>query len=111
MVWFFIEARRGDWEGMKKAFLVGLFLLVFDLIVQNTGWIFGLWEVEGMFSIGVVPVEVMLIAFFGALGEFLLIKHGYFVYYKGWTSSHAFIAYFITWGILNFVRYRWLKKL
>lgn len=137
LVWFFVEAKRVGWEKAKKAFLIGLFLLVFDFIVENTGWIFGLWEVEGTFSIGVVPVEVMLIAFFGGsawalymprkfdaqhslldafvfsffgtFGEFLLIKHGYFMYYRGWTSLHAFFAYFIAWWTMNYVRYRVVK--
>ncbi len=134
LVWFVIEAKRAGWKKTKMSFFVGLFLLIFDFIVQNTGWVFGLWEVEGMFSIGVVPIEVMFIAFFGGsawalympekfwwrhslvdsfvfsffgtLGEFLLIKHGYFVYPSGWTSLHAFFAYFITWWIMNWVRYK-----
>ncbi len=85
-------------------------------------------------ALGVVPVQVMCIAlfggaawalylprkfnkwhsladcivfaFFGALGERLLIGQGLFVYTLWWNSYLAFAAYLVTWAILHAVRYR-----
>jgi len=106
---------------------------VFDFIFENSGWLAGLWHTKSQVAIGVVPLQVMGIAFFGgtawalylprrfsawhslldcldfaffgALGEHLLIGQVLFVYEKWWTSYDAFAAYFLTWVILHYVRY------
>ena len=132
LVWFGLEAsenRRKISNGMK----VGAFLLVFDFIFENSGWLAGLWYTKSEFHVGVVPLQVMGICFFGgtawalylprrfslghsvvdclvfatfgALGERLLIGQVLFVYERWWTSYDAFVAYFLTWVILHFVRY------
>jgi hypothetical protein len=44
---------------------VGAFLLVFDFILVNSGWLLGLWYTKSQFAVGVVPLQVMGIAFFG----------------------------------------------
>lgn len=133
LVWFAIEARENRGrilEGMK----IGAFLLVFDFVFENSGWLAGLWYTKSQVAVGVVPLQVMgiaffggtawalylprrfslshsiadslVFAFFGALGEWLLIGQVLFVYQQWWTSYDAFVAYFLTWVILHFVRYR-----
>ena len=64
LVWFGLEARenRGRITGATK---VGAFLLVFDFIFENSGWLAGLWYTKSEFHVGVVPLQVMGIAFFG----------------------------------------------
>jgi len=132
LVWFGLESRENRGrisEGMK----VGAFLLVFDFIFENSGWLAGLWYTKSQVAVGVVPLQVMGIAFFGgtawalylprrfnlwhsvvdcfafatfgALGERLLIGQVLFVYQQWWTSYDAFVAYFLTWVILQHVRY------
>jgi hypothetical protein len=133
VVWFGLEARESRGRlasGMK----VGAFLLVFDFIFENSGWLAGLWYTKSQVAVGVVPLQVMGIAFFGgtawalylprrfnlwhsfldclvfgffgALGEKLLIGQVLFVYQQWWTSYDAFVAYFLTWVVLHYVRYR-----
>lgn len=132
LVWFGLEARENRGR-ISDAMKVGAFLLVFDFIFENSGWLAGLWYTESQFAVGVVPLQVMGIAFFGgaawalylprrfnlwhsaadclvfalfgALGEWLLIGQVLFVYQQWWTSVYAFIAYFLTWVILHYVRY------
>ncbi|MDE1761854.1 MAG: hypothetical protein KGH59_01315 [Candidatus Micrarchaeota archaeon] len=133
IIWLGVEA-RGNSGRLGNALKIGLFLMVFDFIFENSGWVLGLWQTHSSFAIGVVPIEVMGIAFFGgaawalylprkfrlwhsladctvfalfgSLGEWMLIRQGLFVYKLWWTSELAFVAYFGTWVILHFVRYR-----
>ena len=44
---------------------VGAFLLIFDFIFENSGWLAGLWYTTSEFHVGVVPLQVMGIALFG----------------------------------------------
>jgi len=123
---------------ITKAFLVGIFLLVFDFGFENAGWILGLWQTHyASVAVGVVPVEIMLVcliggtawalymprkfnqlqstmdvltfAMYGAFGEFMLIGAGLMTYYAWWNSWLAFAAYALTWVILQFVKYRVVK--
>lgn len=133
LAWFGLEAREGRGR-LTSAMEVGAFLLIFDFIFENSGWLAGLWYTKSEFHVGVVPLQVMGIAFFGgaawalylprkfdlwhslvdslvfatfgALGEWLLIGQVLFVYQQWWTSYDAFVAYFLTWVILHVVRYR-----
>ena len=50
--------------------------------------------------------DILLIATFGAIGEYLLIQFGLMHYLQWWTSVHAFLSYVGTWIILHLVRYR-----
>ena len=132
LLWFGLEA-NGNRGRMASALKVGAFLLVFDFIIENSGWLVGLWYTESDFAVGVVPVQVMGVALFGgaawalylprtfnawhsfadclvfasfgALGEWLLIGQVLFVYQQWWTSLDAFAAYFLTWVVLHYVRY------
>jgi hypothetical protein len=132
LVWFGVEV-RGNRGRVSAAMKVGAFLLVFDFIIENSGWLAGLWYTQSEFAVGVVPLQVMGIAFFGgtawalylpkkfnlwhsaadclvfasfgALGEWLLIGQVLFVYQAWWTSLYAFAAYFLTWVVLHYVRY------
>ena len=137
LVWFVLEASKNR-KALGNALKIGVFLLVFDFIFENSGWIYGLWQTHSMFAIGVVPIEVMgialfggaawamylpkkfnlfhsaidcvVFALFGSLGEWLLIQQGLFVYNLWWTSILAFCAYFVSWVILHFVRYKVIKE-
>ncbi len=132
LAWFGLEARENRGR-ILNAMKVGAFLLIFDFILENSGWLLGLWYTKSQFAVGVVPLQVMGIAFFGgtawalylprkfdlrhsvsdclvfatfgALGEWLLIGQVLFVYQQWWTSYDAFAAYFLTWVILHYVRY------
>lgn len=135
-VWLLAEMKlRRNWRMLKKAFLVGLFLLVFDFLVQNGGWLTGLWETHrSAFTIGIVPIEIMALcliggtawalylpakydrlhtfmdilvfAVYGAFGEYLLRVHGLMSYYGWWNAGWAFLSYAITWVILHYLRYK-----
>lgn len=125
-------------ERIKKGVLLGIFLLVLDFIVQNAGALLGYWNsYKSIFSVGATPIEIMLVCLFGGaawylylpkkfvpahsavdallfssyatLGEFILGKEGLLIYSGGWTSLHAFLAYAITWAVLNFVRYKIIR--
>ncbi len=132
MAWFVIEVRENSGR-VRKAMEVGVFLLLFDFVFENSGWVAGLWYTKSQVAVGVVPLQVMGIAFFGgtawalylpkrfdfrhslvdslvfatfgALGERLMIGQVIFVYKQWWTSYDAFLAYFLTWVILHYVRY------
>ena len=135
ILWFAIEFRdEKHRKRLPNALKIGAFLLVFDFAFENSGWLLGLWQTFSTVAVGVVPIQVMgiaffggaawagylpkkfsfwhslpdcvVFAFFGALGERLLIWQGLFVYKLWWTSVLAFAAYFLTWMLLHFVRYR-----
>ncbi len=126
---------RGSLDArIKKAIFMGAFLLLFDFVFETSGALFGLWGPRNsLFIIGAVPVEVMaitffggiawslylpkkfdfthslmdilLFSFFGAFGEWLLIKNNVFQYAPPWNSLLAFISYALTWAILHYVNY------
>jgi len=136
IAWFLYEYSRGVKQTvLNAAFEIGLFLMLFDFIVENVGAFFGLWQVgTSALFVSFVPIEIMalcliggtawalaqpkkfgkmdtaldiaLFSMFGTLGEFLLIKNGIMSYSGGWTSLHAFLGYFITWCLLHYLRYR-----
>ncbi len=116
-----------------------IFLLLFDLVVENSGRLLGLWEVYGsIYFIGAVPIEVMALALvggtawalyqpsdfnkvysivdislfslFGTLGEYVLLTKGLMVYSGGWTTVHAVMGYALTWVILHFLVYNRKKS-
>ena len=140
LAWFVIEwiAWKPEPGRIRKAMLVGVFLLAFDFIVENSGWIYGLWETKNSaLAIGIVPIEIMLVcliggtawalylprkfdwvlstadivvfAMFGALGEHMMRQAGLMFYYEWWNFGWALVAYAFTWMILHFVRYRLLR--
>ena len=136
IIWFLYEYSQGvKRPRLNAAFEIGLFLMIFDFIVENAGALFDLWQVgQSALHVIFVPVEIMalcliggtawalaqpkkfgrmdtaldiaLFSVFGALGEFLLIKNGIMFYSGGWTSIHAFLGYFITWCLLHYLRYK-----
>ena len=139
--WFVYETLKQKKSHLiKYAVLLGLFLMVFDFIVENLGFFSGLWtSPNSIYSVISVPIEIifltfiggyswsmhlppkfdsvymifesLIFGFFGALGEYLLILNGMMVYTNGWTSFHAFAGYFITWLILFFMWYKVIRKL
>lgn len=140
-IWLIYEASKTKKQKLlKHAFLLGLFLMVFDFVVENAGFFAGLWtSPQSMFSVISVPIEIMLLTFiggsawalhlplksdktymffevlifgfFGALGEYLLSLNGMMVYTNGWTSLHAFFGYVVTWIILLAVWYKGIRKI
>ncbi|MBI1973226.1 hypothetical protein HYS54_00290 [Candidatus Micrarchaeota archaeon] len=129
--WFSYEVgkHRTRLVYVLKALLLGAFLVVFDFAVENAGAILGFWTVkQSALHVMAVPVEVMILiffgaaawamhvpekrnwlymlfdslnfGFFGALGEFILLQNQMMEYSNGWTSMHAFAGYFVTWLIL-----------
>ena len=136
LAWFVVELKL-NWsepERIKKAVYIGLFLMLFDFAVENSGKTLGYWmSFQSSHFFLAVPVEVMLIcvmggaawalylprkfnlahsvldiftfALFGSLGEYLLGRNGLLIYSGGWTSLHAFAGYGATWIILHYIRY------
>jgi hypothetical protein len=51
-------------------------------------------------------LDILLIAAFGAIGEYVLIQFGLMHYLQWWTSLHAFVAYLATWTLLHLVKYK-----
>lgn len=123
----------------RQAIILGLFLVVFDFMFENSGGILGYWNTYGSaFFVGAVPIEIMILimlggtawamhlpkkfdrffllaesavfGFYGALGEYLLILNGLMVYRDGWTSVYAFFSYFFTWVVLFLVWYKVINK-
>ncbi len=120
---------------VKPFVAMGLFLAVFDFIVETAGGALGFWTTSGsVFPIGFVPIEVFFIAFaagvayrivfppkfslkFGIASslliavvgtgiESLLLSAGLLHYAGGWTSWHALVAYFLTFLMLHYVNSR-----
>ena len=141
LIWFVYETVKSKKRPLiKYALLLGLFLMVFDFIVENLGFYAGLWtSPQSLFPVISVPIEIMILTFvgcyawgmhlplkfdklymvfevlifgfFGALGEYLLILNNMMIYTNGWTSIHAFLGYTITWIILFGVWYKGIRKL
>ena len=139
-IWLIYETvKKKKRNIIKHALLLGLFLMIFDFVAENAGFFAGLWtSPQSIFSVISVPIEIMaltliggyawgmhlpakfdklymvsevlIFAFFGALGEYLLILNGMMIYTNGWTSIHAFIGYVITWVILFGVWYKIIHK-
>ncbi len=141
IIWFVYETAKPKKKPfIKYALLLGLFLMVFDFVVENLGFFAGLWtSPRSLFSVISVPIEIMaltflggyaygmhlplkfdkmymvfevlIFGFFGALGEYLLILNNMMIYTNGWTSIHAFFGYVITWIILFGVWYKGIRRL
>lgn len=136
--WFLYEYRINS-SLAKNAFTLGLFLMIFDWIVENLGAMVNLWQsTNSFFFVVAVPIEIMLLATvggaawalhfpkkmdkiyilgdslifasFGMIGEMLLIANNQMVYGTGWTSLHAFIGYFFAFIILSFIWYKVVLK-
>jgi len=140
VVWLALEARFDSiGKSLKKALVLGLFLMLFDFAVENIGGILGYWQTHGsLVPLWFVPVEIVALTtiggaawalylprksdwkytlfdswffgVFGALGETLMIKNGLMTYMGGWTPVHAFFGYFVTWVILHTVWYKVLNR-
>jgi len=140
VVWLALEVRFDSLgKSLKKALVLGLFLMLFDFAVENVGGILGFWQTHGsLFPLWFVPVEIVALttiggmawalylprkpdwkytvfdswffAMFGALGESLMIRNGLMTYMGGWTPVHAFFGYFVTWLVLHAVWYKVLNR-
>ena len=131
--------RNKDPAKPGRALKLGVFLMVFDWIVENAGAIMGLWTTHNsVFPVGAVPIEIMartviggsawaitlpkkptkqflalevlLFGVYGALGEYMLGLNGVMRYYGGWAPIHAFFGYVITWIILLALWYKVIRK-
>jgi len=137
LAWFLIEVKI-NWmkrKRIKKAVMIGLFLMIFDFIFENSGFYIGFWtSFHSLFFVLTVPVEIigvtllggiawalylprkfnrlysvadiLLFSIFGTLGELILTTNGIMSYSSGWTSLHAFFSYMITWIILHTLNYK-----
>lgn len=75
------------------------------MVILFGGAAWGLY-VPQEFKLTYSVLDVLLIASFGAIGEYILIQFGLMHYLQWWTSVHAFLSYAGTWIILHLVRYR-----
>ena len=135
--WFLYEYKTN--QVSRKAIKLGLFLMVFDWVVENLGDITNLWRSTNSFMfVGAVPIEIMalatvggaawamhfpkklnwgyvagdaaMFAVFGMVGERLLIANNQMVYGPAWTSMHALVGYFLTFFAVSFVWYKFILK-
>jgi hypothetical protein len=139
-IWAVYETAKPYKKDLRKsAFLLGLFLMIFDFVVENLGYFGGLWtSPRSAYPVISVPIEIialtliggyawamhlprkfnkayfcfeiLIFGFFGALGEFLLIKNGMMIYTNGWTSVYAFLGYVGTWIVLFAVWYKLVRR-
>lgn len=120
MIIYFRKVR--DKTKVKAAVTVGILLSVCDYVLETAGKITGYWEsLQGTFYLGYVPIEIMIITFFGGMMwcmllpvkrnntfsilycmvsilycvflESKLVDLGLFPYGNGWTSFHALAVY------------------
>ena len=142
VAWLFIEFKKSknNLKILKKALTLGIFLMLFDFIVENIGAYLNLWTAvqTTIFHVIAVPIEVMLVciiggaawamaqpkkpmlsnefldiiffAFFGALGEYTLIQNNAMQYFTFWNSILAFTGYIITWAILHLAWHKIFSK-
>ena len=71
IIWFLVEYWNLEPSKRKKllipSFVVGIFLMVFDFIIENLGFVYGFWEsMNSHLFVLYVPIEVMLTCVFGA---------------------------------------------
>jgi hypothetical protein len=127
-----IELKRFR-SGIKLAVLMGVFLSVFDWVIENLGALYGYWVSNfSNFYVLAVPFEVSVAAVFGGallsligtnyklkvkqivigsalfalgmtFGEYYANMFGLMKYGNGWWSLHAFFAYFGTWLLFFFL--------
>lgn len=70
IIWFLFEYRqlkisKGE-NTLKISIILGLFLMIFDFVIENLGAIFGYWvSINSHLLVLAVPIEVMLTCFFG----------------------------------------------
>ena len=125
VIWIgLVFTRKIGENDRKKAIILGIALAVFDFIFESIGAMTDLWTTSGsIFSLGAVPVEVAIIAFFagfvysiilpknlnmklgllftfiiavaGASIELVLLSNGLVSYSGWWSSYHAVVSYFI----------------
>lgn len=137
-IWLIVElSKKKEKKLITAALMLGIFLMLFDFVVQNIGGYLNLWHVDiTALHVLYVPIEVMLLcvvggtawalaqpkkpeaanisadillfSVFGTVGEFVLMENGLISYEPPWTSGHAIVSYFLTWIILHYV---WHKKL
>ncbi len=127
-----ISAMRPPHAQLKNAFLLGLFLALFDFVFENAGAQAGLWYSQGGFAyLLAVPIQVVFIALMAgaafhlvlparkdalymvstalliaAIGtgiEAILLDHGLLTYAGGWTSTHAILSYWATFMLMHLV--------
>jgi hypothetical protein len=131
---FEIAFRKPTHGSLASALAIGAFLMSFDFAFENLGWVLGLWSTSGsILAVGVVPVEIMALAFlggtawalylpkrfhfqvsamdvvvfacFGALGERIFQNIGLMAYYSWWNTGFALLSYAAVWVMLHFIRY------
>lgn len=132
VVWALVSRFKPSAEKLKLMLKMGLFLAFFDLVFETIGLYAGYWHVQNsIFLLGPsVPLEVFLIATCagaamnllfprfslrfsvpvafliagaGTWIEAMLVNAGNLVYSGGWTSFHAFAAYWIVFVFLQYV--------
>ncbi len=147
-LWFFLLAaaagilasmiafpQRKKRVDVKQFAALGLFLALFDFVVETAGGLLGFWSSSGsVLALGFVPIEVFFIAFaagvayrivfsptfslaFGVASSLLiavvgvgiesvLLGEGLLHYANGWTSWHALVAYFATFLVMHVINSR-----
>lgn len=130
---------KKDLRIFKYALILGVFLMVFDWVVENIGAMLNFWySFNSSFFVLAVPIEVMIAAVLGgfafalfmprkfnlkyillvsllvgiggAFGESRLQLIGLMTYGGGWFWPHAVISYFLTWVLLSIVWYKVLLR-
>lgn len=75
IIWFSFEYFATKAKIVKLALALGIFLFVFDFIVENVGAIYGFWVSKSSYLfVLAVPIEIILTCIFGGAAWFMLIS-------------------------------------
>jgi len=144
IIWFLFElsiTKEKKMKYLKIAVLIGIFLMIFDFMIENLGGSYGYWRtIDSSFFVFFVPIEIMLTCIFGGagwsffisknnnkffilvnliiwsiggvVGEAFLISIEFMNYGNGWFSiPHAFVSYFFTFALLYLINYSLIKRI
>lgn len=102
VAWFLIEVKL-NWRNktrIKRALLIGLFLMIFDFIFENLGAVgsfLGEWQsFHSLFFILYVPIEIIFVTLLGGTAWALYLPKKFNIYY-----SLGDILLFSTYGMIG----------
>jgi len=87
VVWFVAELKinREDKRRIIKAITIGMLLVIFNLIINYTGAIRGIYTISSQYSLFFIlgnPVELLLISLFGGAAWFLHLPKKFDLFYS-----------------------------
>ena len=110
MTWFLLEVFLSGWKVPKSSIFTGVFLVIFDFIIENIGSMYGFWvSKNSSFFVLAVPMEIILTCFFGGASYSLLMStrkwnwNVIFVNWVLWTLGGTLGEYYLR--TVDFMQY------